>query len=437
MTWAEMPRSPGHVFYDRLQAELVAAGFDGFVEVRCASYYAAGRGRPSLPPGRYFRMLLVGYFEGIDSERGLEWRCADSLSLREFLRLGERDPVPDHSWLSRTRGRLPLEVHDAVFTWVLQRLADHGLIKGERIGVDASTMEANAALRMIVRRDSGEDYRTMLTRMAVESGIETPTAEDLIRLDRKRKGKTLSNADWQSPTDPDARIAKLKDGRTHLAYKPEHAMDLDTGAVVAAEMHLADQGDTATLPGTLESAARHLAAVEAAPSAEAPAEMVADKGYHSRETLKSLDDGPWKTRVAEPRRDGFLRWHGDDDARRAVVNNRTRLLSGVARAAFKLRAEVVERGFALILHRGGLRRAWLRGRENVHKRYLIHVAGHNLGLIMRLLSGAGTPRELAARAAAWLGVVLMPEDGLIAVLLVTVEDQAAVLVVGIQADPFD
>ena len=214
-------------------------------------------------------------------------------------------------------------------------------------------------------------------------------------------------------------------------------MDLDTGAVVAAEMHLADQGDTATLPGTLESAARHLAAVEAAPSAEAPAEMVADKGYHSRETLKSLDDGPWKTRVAEPRRDGFLRWHGDDDARRAVVDNRTRLLSGVARAAFKLRAEVVERGFALILDRGGLRRAWLRGRENVHKRYLIHVAGYNLGLIMRLLSGAGTPRALAARAAAWLGVVLMPEDGLIAVLLVTVEDQAAVLVVGIQADPFD
>jgi len=290
---------------------------------------------------------------------------------------------------------------------------------------------------MIVRRDSGEDYRTMLTRMAVESGIETPTAEDLIRLDRKRKGKTLSNAEWESPTDPDARITKLKDGRTHLAYKPEHAMDLDTGAVVAAEMHFADRGDTATLPGTLESAARHLAAIEAAPSAEAPAELVADKGYHSRETLKSLDDGPWKTRIAEPKRDGFLRWHGDDDARRAVVNNRTRLLSGVARAAFKLRAEVVERGFALILDRGGLRRAWLRGRENVHKRYLIHVAGYNLGLILRLLSGAGTPRELAARAAAWLGVVLMSEDGLIAVMLVTVEDRAAVLVVSIQADPFD
>ncbi len=432
VTWAEMPRSPGHVFYDRLQAELVAAGFDGFVEDRCASYYAAGRGRPSLPPGRYFRMLLVGYFEGIDSERGLEWRCADSLSLREFLRLGERDPVPDHSWLSRTRARLPLEVHDAVFTWVLQRLADHGLIKGERIGVDASTMEANAALRTIVRRDTGEDYRTMLTRMAVESGIETPTAADLIRLDRKRKGKTLSNAEWQSSTDPDARIAKLEDGRTHLAYKPEHAVDLDTGAVIAAEMHLADRGDTATLPGTLESAARQLAAADAAPSVETPAELVADKGYHSRETLKSLGDGPWKTRIAEPKRDGFLRWHGDDEARRAVVNNRTRLLSGVARAAFKLRAEVVERGFALILDRGGMRRAWLRGRENLHKRYLVHVAGYNLGLIMRLLTGAGTPREFRSHVSAHLAAAITPTSGLFVLLIVAADDQTAAVALSIE-----
>ena len=174
-------------------------------------------------------------------------------------------------------------MHDKVFTWVLQRLAEHGLIKGERIGVDASTMEANAALRTIVRRDSGEGYREMLTRMAKESGIETPTAEDLVRLDRKRKGKTLSNADWESPTDPDARIAKMKDGRTHLAYKPEHAVDLDTGAVVAAELHAADQGDTTTMPGTLASAAEHLAAVDAAPTPEAPAELIADKGYHSRD----------------------------------------------------------------------------------------------------------------------------------------------------------
>ncbi|HVS57453.1 MAG TPA: transposase [Casimicrobiaceae bacterium] len=336
---------------------LIEAAFDSFVEGLCAPLYAARRGRPSLPPGRYFRMLLVGYFEGIDSERGLEWRCADSLSLREFLRLSERELAPDHSWLSRTRSRLPLELHDQVFTWVLRRLAEHGLIKGERIGVDASTMEANAALRAIVRRDSGEGYREMLTRMAVESGIETPTADDLIRLDRARKGKKLSNADWESQTDPDARIAKLKDGRTRLAYKPEHALDLDTGAVIAAEMHAADQGDTATLPDTLATAAVHLTAVDAAPAPEVPAEVVADKGYHSRDGLKALDDGPWKTRIAERRTNGILRWHGDHDARRAVYNNRARLLSEVARQAFRLRAELVERSFALILDRGGMRRA--------------------------------------------------------------------------------
>jgi transposase len=434
VSWAEMPRSPGHAFYDKLPTVLIASDFDGFVEMQCASEYAPRRGRPSLPPGRYFRMLLVGYFEGIDSERGLEWRCTDSLSLREFLRLGERERVPDHSWLSRTRSRLPLEVHDEVFTWVLQRVAEHGLVKGARIGVDASTMEANAALRTIVRRDSGEGYREMLTRMAKESGIETPTIEDLVRLDRNRKNKKLSNADWESPTDPDARIAKLKDGRTHLAYKPEHAMDLDTGAVIAAEVHAADQGDTTTMPDTLASAAEHLAAVEVAPTPEAPAELIADKGYHSRTGLKTLDGGPWKTRISEPHRDEFSRWHGDDAARRAVYNNRTRLLSGVARQVFKLRAELVERGFALILDRGGMRRVWLHGRNNVQKRYLIHVTGYNLGLIMRLLTGAGTPREFRARSSAWFFAIPASEGGLIVVMMVATGDQFGALAVTIRPD---
>src|SRR6188472_1545503 len=421
--WAELPRSPGHAFYDRLQAVLVAAGFDGFAEKRCAPYYAGKRGRPSLPPGRYFRMHLVGYFEGLDSERGLEWRCADSLSLREFLRLGTTEPVPDHSWLSKTRARLPLEVHEAVFAWVLGRLAEHGLIKGERIGVDASTMEANAALRAIVRRDSGEGYRAMLERLAEESGIATPTAEDLVRLDRKRKGKRLSNAEWTSPTDPEARIAKLKDGRTRLAYKPEHAVDLDTGAIVAAEVHPADQGDTATLPGTLAAAEANLAAVGAGPTADDPSELIADKGYHSRDGLKELEDGAWKSRIAEKKATGVHRWHGDAEARRAVYNNRARLRSGVAKEAFRLRAELVERSFALILDRGGMRRAWLRGRQNLRKRYLVHVAGYNLGLIMRLLVGAGTPRGFLPALSAQL------------MLLTTTDTTAAILVLSVQPEP--
>ena len=318
--WSEMPRSPGHVFYDRLQEVLLGAGFDGFVEEACRAFYAKTMGAPSVPPGRYFRMHMVGYFEGIDSERGIEWRCSDSFSLREFLRLEATDRVPDHSWLSKTRSRLPHEVHETVFGWVLALIAERGLVRGERIGVDASTMEANAALRAIVRRDTGEGYRAMLERMAQESGIATPTAEDLIRLDRQRRGKTLSNEEWVSATDPEARIARMKDGTTHLAYKPEHAVDLDTGAVVAAEVHAADEGDTTTITSTLDAAQRNLTRVGAPPSSDDPAECVADKGYHSRAVLTDLDGGAWKPRIAEPQRRGVSRWHGDADARRAVYN---------------------------------------------------------------------------------------------------------------------
>jgi transposase len=436
--WAELPRSPGHAFYDRLQVVLVEAGFAGFAEKACAPYYASRLGRPSLPPGRYFRMHLVGYFEGIDGERGLEWRCADSLSLREFLRLGTTEPVPDHSWLSKTRSRLPLEVHEAVFAWVLRRLAEHGLIRGERIGVDASTMEANAALRAIVRREDGESYRAMLERLAKASGIATPTAEDLVRLDRERKGKRLSNAEWVSPTDPEARIAKLKDGRTRLAYKPEHAVDLDTGAIVAAEVHAADEGDTATLPGTLEAAAANLATVAAAPTAEEPSELIADKGYHSRDGLKDLEDGPWKSRIAEKKGAGVSRWRGGAAAaRRAVCNNRARLRSGVAKEAFRLRAELVERSFALTLDRGGMRRAWLRGRDNLHKRYLVHIAGYNLGLVMRLLVGAGTPREFLARTSAHLLLLATADGAALVIPIVAASTEAAVLVLSPQPEPSD
>jgi hypothetical protein len=345
--------------------------------------------------------------------------------------------VPDHSWLSKTRARLPLEVHEAVFAWVLHRLAEHGLIKGQRIGVDASTMEANAALRAIVRRADGATYRAMLERLAEESGIATPTAEDLVRLDRKRKGKRLSNAEWASPSDPEAKITKLKDGRTRLAYKPEHAVDLDTGAIVAAEVHAADQGDTTTLPGTLEAAVANLATVGAAPTADDPSELVADKGYHSRDGLKDLEDGPWKSRIAETKATGVSRWRGDVEARRAVYNNRARLRSGVAREAFRLRVELVERSFALTLDRGGLRRAWLRGRENLRKRYLVHVAGYNLGLVMRLLVGAGTPREFLARASAHLLALATADGAVFVILTVATATEVAMLVVSFQPEPPD
>ena len=286
-------------------------------------------------------------------------------------------------------------------------------MKGDRIGVDASTMEANAALRNIVRRDTGEGYREMLEHLARESGIETPTAEDLARLDRKRKGKKLSNQDRVCRSDPEARIARMKDAATHLADKPGHAVDPDTGAVVAAELHPADEGDTTTLFKTLAAAEANLEAVAAAPTPESPAECVTDKGYFSRAVLKALDDSPWKTRIAEPRQKGFSRWRGDQAARRAVTNNRVRLKSALAREAFKLRAEIVERSFAHSLDRGGMRRTWLRRRENVHKRYLLHVAGHNLSLLMRQLIGAGTPRQAVAGGSGGIFVLVAPSGAVL------------------------
>jgi transposase len=437
VSWAEMPRSPGHAFYDRLQKLLGDAGFDGFVETTCKPFYAPRMGAPSLPPGRYFRMHMIGYFEGIDSERGMAWRCSDSLSLREFLRLASRDKVPDHSWLSRTRSRLPHEVHEEVFGWVLALAAEHGLVKGERIGVDGSTMEANAALRTIVRRENGETYRQMLTRMAQESAVATPTIDDLVRLDRARKGKKLSNEDWTSPTDADAKIARMKDGTTHLAYKPEHAVDLDTGVIVAAPIHAADEGDTTTLKPTLDEAKKNLSAMGLASTPEDPCDLVADKGYHSRAVLKDLDDGPWKTRIAEPRASkGYLRWQGDEEARAAVYGNRSRLRSGVGKQAMSKRGEIVERSFAHVLERGGMRRTWLRGRQNVHKRYLVHTAGYNLGLLMRALFGAGTPREAAAIQNAVL-FVIQGADTIAFVLVIAFNTEIATLVVPSPQTPSD
>src|SRR3954469_26036437 len=392
--------APRHAFYDWCNEVRAEAEFDEAVEMLCQGYYKDGVGRPSIPPGRYFRMLFVGQFEGLVSEREIAWRCADSLSLHRFLRLAEGETVPDHSTLSVSRSRLPLEVHHAVFGLLLEIADKHDLVRGQRIGVDASTQEANAALRRLVRRDTGEDYQEMLRRLARDSGIETPSAEDLIRFDRTRKGKTLSNADWASPTDPEARIARMKDGTTHLAYKPEHAVDLDTGVIVAARIHPADQGDTHTLAATLEQAEAMLDLVGRAPTPETPAEMIADKGYHSREGLKALEDSAWKSRISEKEQKAFARWHGDAAARRAVYNNRARLKSTVARQAFKLRAEKVERSFALILDIGGLRRTGLRGAGNVEKRSLIQVAAHHLGRVIRHRFGAGTPRQ--AMALFWL-----------------------------------
>ena len=404
VTTAELPTSAGHPFFERLNQVLEAAGFDAFVEGLCAVFYAARLGRPSLRPGRYFRMLLIGYFEGLTSERGIAWRVADSLSLRSFLDLELTESSPDHSTLSRTRRLIDVETHEAVFTWVLERLAEAGLVAGKTVGIDATTLEANAAMRSIERRDTGESHEEFIRRLAEASGVETPTRADLARFDRSRKNKKTSNKDWKSPQDPDAKIAKMKDGRTHLAHKAEHGVDMDTGAIVSVTVQDASEGDTATLPETLIMAAEQVEAV--LPEGAGVTEMVADKGYHSDGTLVALKEIGVRSHVSEPER-GRRRWRdkrtGETPpekraAQKALYGNRRRVRRRRGRRLQRLRGEMVERTFAHMYETGGMRRVWVRGRENVRKRVLIQAAACNIGLLLRRQTGVGTPRSLQGRA---------------------------------------
>jgi transposase len=409
VAYTEVACSPGHPFYERLNGVLESEGFDGFVEKRCAKFYAARFGRPSLTPGIYFRSLLIGYFEGIGSERGIAWRLADSLALRRFLGIGLEESTPDHSTLSRTRRLLDLETHAEVFGWVLGLLAERGLIVGKRVAIDATTLEANAAMRGIVRRDTGVSYDEYLTDLAKASGIATPTREDLLRMDRKRKKKG-SNKEWKSPVDEDARIGKMKDGRTHLAHKAEHAVDLDTGAVVAVTIQAADRGDTTTLDETLVEAGMAVAglvqrAIRLHPE-EKPRvnlhgveELVADKGYHSGAVLKRVKSYQLRSYIAEKRQKGKRKWQGKGEEQQAVYANRQRVRGQYGKSLLRRRGELVERSFAHCYETGGLRRCHVRGRKNILKRELVHVAAFNLSLAMRqILAGPGTPRELRNRA---------------------------------------
>lgn len=409
----QAPRSLGHPFYQALNELLRQAGFDDFVESECVACYHEHLGRPSIAPGVYFRCLLVGYFEGIDSERGIAWRCSDSLSLRQFLGMTLEQSPPDHSSLSRTRRLLPLEVHERVFQWVLAALGSKGLVKGRTVGIDATTLEANAAMRSIVRREDGQSYQGFLTELAQASGVETPTREQLAKVDQKRKNKA-SNDDWQNPHDPDAKITKMKDGRTHLAHKAEHAVDFDSGAVLAVTLQEADAGDTTTWRQTVEEtcqnvhAARECEAAAQRMGAQPVRELVADKGYHSNEVMTDLDEIGIRSYTSEPQR-GRRHWTGKQRQRDAVYANRRRIRGRRGRRLLRKRGELVERAFAHELETGGMRRTHLRGHGNILKRLLVHVGGFNLGLLMRTLTGVGKPRGLQGRRLvhlAGLGVLL-------------------------------
>jgi len=393
---SDLPVSPGHPFYERLNAILDEGGFDRFAEEQCREFYAPVMGRPSLPPGQYFRLLLVGYFEGLDSERGIAWRAADSLAVRNFVGLGVDTAAPDHSTISRTRRLIDVDTHRAVFTWVQQRLVAAELLKGRTVAIDATTLEANAAMRSIVRRDTGETYQEFLTRLAKESGIKTPTRAALARLDRRRKKRT-SNKDWKNPFDPDAKIMKMKDGRTHLAHKAEHAIDLESGAMVAVTLQGADVGDTTSLVETAIAAAEQVENAHAeSPTPAALTEIIADRGYHSNQTLVDLHAVGVRAYIAEPDR-GRRQWTNAPEAQPAVYGNRRRVRGARGQRLMRRRGEYVERSFAHVYDTGGIRRTHLRGHPNILKRLLIHASAFNLGILMRTMFGLGTPRGLQGR----------------------------------------
>ena len=397
----DVVETPGNVFYDRLNQILEEHKFDAKVERLCQKFYQkSAYGRPSVAPGVYFRSLLIGYFEGLDSERGIAWRTADSLSLRKFLGYALDEATPDHSTISRTRRLYWLETHKAIFRWVLKIVSEEGLISGRTISIDATTLEANAALKSIVRRDNGQSYHEYLKELAQAEGIENPTREQLARLDRKRKKKG-SNQEWLSPSDPDARITKMKDGRTHLAHKAEHAVDLTSGALVAMTLQAANEGDTSTIHKTLAEAQAAALAV----NAQGVEEVVADKGYHSGAVLKELHEQDVRSYIPEPER-GRRKWQGEGkaDEQKRTYANRRRVRGQRNQGLQKLRSELTERSFAHLYETGGMRRVHLRGRNNILKRLLVHGAAFNLSLILRKTLGLGKPRRFQGLCASLIAL---------------------------------
>jgi transposase len=379
----------GNAFYDRLNRILDAHKFDQKVEALCRKFYKKSPyGRPSITPGVYFRSLLIGYFEGLDSERGIAWRVADSLSLRKFLGYALDEETPDHSTISRTRRLYWLETHKAVFRWVVGILSGEGLVNGQTISIDATTLEANAAMKSIVRRDNGQSYNEYLKGLARAAGIENPTREQLARLDRKRKKKG-SNEEWKSPADPDARITKMKDGTTHLAHKAEHAVDLSSGALLAVTLQPASEGDTSPIQRTLQEAQSIAYEIRE----NGVEEVVADKGYHSSEVLKDLHDEGVRTYIPEPDR-GPRHWDGKAVEQKRTYENRRRVRGKRSKRLQKIRSELTERSFAHMYETGGMRRVHLRGRENILKRLLVQGAAFNLSLMVRKALGVGKPRQL-------------------------------------------
>jgi len=399
----DLPRVAASRFYDKLDETLASLDFTAGVHRLCAPLYSsAERGRTPIDPAVYFKMLMVGFLEDLPSERAIAARCGDSLMIRRFLGYDLDEETPHHSSFTVIRQRLSKEIYQAVFDIILEGLRAHGLLRGRNLGIDSSVMEANASLRALENRNTGEAYWEYVRRLAAEAGVDAQDADAVRRFDRKRPGRKTSNKEWVSPHDPDAKVGQAKDGATDMLYKPENVVDLDTGAIVSAEVRKADEADTEGLAERAIAAAALVGAIREETSAggqkpvpAATATLTADKGYYCVAELEALQESGMKTVISDPLRNRRL--DKLDPSQQAVVRRARRSVkSGYGKRLLRRRGMHIERSFAHILDSGGMRRATLRGQPNLDKRYKIAAATYNLSQLMRHLFGIGTCKQAAA-----------------------------------------
>ena len=399
----DVARGQASRFYDKLNETLDAMDFTANVHHLCAPLYSHGeKGRPPIDPAVYFKMLMVGFLENLPSERAIAARCGDSLMIRRFLGYDLDEDTPHHSSFTVIRQRLSKEIYQAVFDIILEALRRHGLLRGKNLGIDSSVMEANASLRALEHRNTGEAYWDYVSRLAAQAGVDAQDESAVRRFDKQRPGRKTSNKEWVNPHDPDAKVAPAKNGATDMLYKPENMVDLDTGAIVSAEVRKADEGDTQGLAERAITAAALVEAIREETSAAAngllparTATLTADKGYYCVAELQAIQESGMKTVISDPLRHRRLEKLGC--SQRAVVRRARRSVrSGYGKALLRRRGMHIERSFAHILDSGGMRRATLRGQHNLDKRYKIAAATYNLSQLMRHLFGIGTCKQAAA-----------------------------------------
>jgi transposase len=418
---SDIRSTPANTFYQKLDRALSNSGFGDAVRALCAPFYASDLsrgGRPGIDPEVYFKMQIIGFFENLASERAIAARCADSLSIREFLHYELHERTPEHSSLTVIRQRLNADVYEQMFGLVLKALKQHKLLKGKRLGIDASVMEANASLRSLEHRLTGDAYAEYVRKLAEAAGVDTADAAAVRRFDKKRAGRKTSNAEWQNPHDPDAKVGRTKRGATRMIYKPEHVVDLETGAIVNADVRPGDEHDTADLTSrVVEAEVRMNRALGEPENTQCAQTVAADMGYFKVEEIAQLQDLEFETIIRDPLRNRRIDKLTEAE-RVALQVAKHSVMSPSGTALLKLRAEFVERSFQHVLDCGGARRTTVRGRDNIRKLYLIRAAGANLSLLMRRIIGFGTPKQalaasttaIAAALCLWLALLRSYRD---------------------------